>query len=495
MKTDRDEIPAQFSSPGHHLLHGTILVLMSEILLPLTGIITVSFLTRSLGANNYGLLMLASTLISWIEIAINSLFSRATVKIIGDAEDWRPIGSAAMRLYVYTSIVAMFGCWILAKPFAVLLGEPKLAFYFALFALDLPIFALAQCHRNILIGKGKYAQRARMSAARWIVRLALIILLVELGLSVQGAILGSVGASLIEFAIGRHYIRPPWKAGAPVSFSLWDYAIPIFLASMCLHLMSLGLFMLKILGASAAQAGIYGAAQNVSFVMPGIFSISLSPLLLSTLTQVLRKNDMPAARILATNSMRTVAVAFPVAVVASAASNEIAILLFGASFAAAGPLMAVLIFAGLAMMLINLLNAILIACGNPIWTLKLAAPLLPIAIAGHLFAIPRFGPMGAAAVTAAAACLGALAGLVAVRKRLQITLPLFTLLRSVLLSGIAFPLVYFWPMPGFAAIAEMAVVIVLALGGFVLLREFPENELRFFQSIFESAFSKSGGRG
>jgi O-antigen/teichoic acid export membrane protein len=494
VENSKGNTPPASISPGHHLLQGTVLVLMSEILLPLTGLVTVSFLTRRLGAGNYGLLMLAATLVSWIEYAISSLFSRATVKIIGDAEDWRPIGTAALRLYTYISTLAMLGCWILAKPLAAALSEPKLAVYFALFALDLPIFALAQCHRSILIGKGKYAERARMSAGRWIARLALIILLVELGLSVSGAILGSIGASLVELAIARYYIRPAWKTSKAAPFSLWDYAVPIFLATMCLRLMNLSLFLLKMLGASAAQVGIYGAAQNVSFVMPGIFAVSLSPLLLSTLTRVMRENNLPAARVLGRNSLRAVVVALPLAAVASAASDEIAVLLFGAPFSAAGSLMAVLVFAGLAMMLINLLNAVLIACGSPIWTLKLAAPLLPLAIAGHLFAIPRFGPMGAAAVTVIVACIGAFAGLIAVWKRIRISLPLSSLLRAFVLSAAVYPLMYFWHTPGFAVIGKMAVGLLLVLGGFVALGEFSKNEIQFFRSIIVHALSKSGSR-
>ena len=155
-----------------------------------------------------------------------------TIKIIGEAKDWRPIGAAVLRLHVFACIGAMAGCWVLAKPCARLLGEPELAAYLTLFAIDLPIFALANCYRSILIGRGKYTERAIVSAGRWITRLVLIIVLVELGLSVTGAILGMIGASVVELAIARYYIRPPWswKKGIPVS--LWGYAVPIFLTTL-----------------------------------------------------------------------------------------------------------------------------------------------------------------------------------------------------------------------------------------------------------------------
>jgi len=108
-------------SPGHHLLQGTVRVFLAEALFPLTGIVTAAFLTRNLGAGDYGLLTLSATLISWIELAISGLFARATVKIVGDAKDWRPIGAAVLRLHVLVSIGAMAACLALAKPCAALL--------------------------------------------------------------------------------------------------------------------------------------------------------------------------------------------------------------------------------------------------------------------------------------------------------------------------------------------------------------------------------------
>jgi O-antigen/teichoic acid export membrane protein len=488
MQTIESSSPSRKLTPGHHLIQGTLLVFMAEALLPLTGIVTASFLTRSLGAGNYGLLTLASTLISWIELAINSLFSRATVKFVSGAGDWRPVGAAILRLHIYVSTAAFAACWLLAKPCAALLGEPKLAEYLALFAIDIPLFSLAHCHRSLLVGRGRYTERAAISAGRWTTRLVLVIGLVELGFSVNGAILGSIGATLVELAIARYYIRPSWSVQRPVPASLWDYAIPIFLAALSLRFMGMGLFMLKLLGASAAEAGIYGAAQNLSFVMPGILAVSISPLLLSTLTRVLRENDLFAARALSRNAIRTVLAILPFAVAAAEASDEIAIFFFGRHFAGSGPLMAILIFAGLAMIMINMQNAILIACGNPSWVLKLTAPLLPAAIVGHLIAIPLFKSIGAAAVTTLVTALGALIGLIAIRRRLQIKLPCATFLRAGLLSAFAYLLMHLWPAQGLVVPAKIGAIFVLIGCGYLLSGELQRDEIRFFRSLMYRLF-------
>jgi len=82
----------------------------------------------------------------------------------------------------------------------------------------------------------------------------------------------------------------------------------------------------------------------------------------------------------------------------------------------------------------------IIAASKPRWSFALTAPFLPVAIVGHLIMVPRFGSLGAAAVTTSVACMGALASVLAVRHVWQILPSVTTLLRSVLLSGLAFSL-------------------------------------------------------
>lgn len=195
--------------PSNQMLGGTIRIFLAEALLLPTGIITAGFLSRQLGADGYGLFTLATTAIAWLEWSVTSVFTRATIKFVGEAADnWQPVGATVLRLHLFIGTGVMLLVWLLANPFAKLLGEPILANYLILFALDIPLFCLGYAHRSILVGVGGFSQRAVATAGRWIARLILIVVLVQLGFSVQGAIVGSIGASLIELIISRFYIRP-----------------------------------------------------------------------------------------------------------------------------------------------------------------------------------------------------------------------------------------------------------------------------------------------
>jgi O-antigen/teichoic acid export membrane protein len=374
--------------------------------------------------------------------------------------------------------------WCLASPIATLLDEDVLATYLRLFALDIPIYGLAQAHRQILVGVGRYKQRALVTAGRWLGRLLLIVLLVELGLSVPGAILGSIGASLVELVIARFYVRPPLRHhdALPVR-QLWSYAAPLLLWALTIRLYDrLDLLALKGLAGTAADAGIYAAAQNVALAL-GLFSVAFAPLLLSTLSRTLRDGSLSQAKAIARNAMRVVIALMPLAAMIAGAAREITLLAFGAEFLPAAPLIGPLVVGALALTMMYVATSILTAAGKPRWTFAFVGPLVPLALVGHLLLIPRLGALGAALVTALFASLSALAEVVAIYRVWRILPPPATVWRSTLLSGVAYALAALWPTPGLLLFIKLPVIVGVTLFAFALLGEFSSSEMAAVRSI------------
>ena len=79
------------TTTGRRMMDGTARILLAELLFPLTALITTGFLTRQLGPQGYGVLALALTTIIWIESAITSFFTKATIKFVGETNDWEPV--------------------------------------------------------------------------------------------------------------------------------------------------------------------------------------------------------------------------------------------------------------------------------------------------------------------------------------------------------------------------------------------------------------------
>ncbi len=476
------------SGAGRHLMTGTIRIFLAEALILPTGFITAVFLARSLGPVSYGMFALVSRLVLWVEWTCISGFSGTTIKFVGEASDWRPIGSSTIRLHFIIGIGTAALLWLFAPPLSSLFDEPDLAGYIRLFAVEIPILSLASACSNILIGMGRYKEKARISAFRLIARLILIILFVEMGLSVKGAIMGSIGASVVELIISWFYVRPTllYNAAFPIR-RLLGFGAPLFISELCQRIFRLDLFALKALGGTAAQAGFYGAAMNLT-ITPVMFSKSLSYPLLSTLSNLLINGDNTKAGEIARTSIRSIIWLLPFAAMTAGASKEIVIFIFGETYLSTGPILAFLIFAAIGMLAIDLSKTILTALEKPGWTLIIAGPMVPVALIGHLILIPLIGGVGAAIVTTSVACLGAIVSLSIVHRIWRVSPPLKTVVKGVLCSILAYAIASMWPTSGLLLILKLLGTMFIIISFFFLLGEFSSHENAIVFSMFQTKF-------
>ncbi len=466
------------SQGGRHLFDGTIRVFLAGLLFPLTGIITAAFLTRKLGPEGYGLLVLSATLVAWIELGINSFFARATIKFVAEAEDWRPIGVTISRLHFLVGVCGALLLSLLAFPLAAGLQEPALAPYLCLYSLHIPLTGLAQGYQNILVGIGHYKQKAVGTAAQWIARLILILFLVEMGFSIEGAILGSIGASLVEIVISRRYVGLPFLGHAMLpSRDFWNIGSLLFFSVFSLNIFSsLGLVMLKAFGGSAQDVGIYGAAQNLA-ILPGLFSMAFAPLMFSTLSRMLSAGETEQAKAIGCATMRMILWLLPIAAMVAGAGTEIVTLFFGQAFQPAAPQFALLILGAVAFVMISISMTIVTTATPPQMTFWLSAPLILLAIGGNWMIIPRFGGVGAAFVTAVTSWMGAATCVWVVHRLWAIIPPMGTFIRSVLVGMLAYALASLWPTSGAWVLVKMSAISGIIVLTYFILREFSAYEL------------------
>ncbi len=467
---------------------GGIHVFLSEALVLPTGLLTAAFLSRKLGPDGYGLLILAATMVSWVEWSVTSLFSRTSFKFIGEREDWQPVAAVILRLHLYFSIGAAVIFGLLAAPLASLMNEPVLAKYLQIFAAEIPFFCLAKGYRNILIGIGRFSQRAFSSAVFWLARLIFIVIFVELGFSVSGAIFGIMSATLLEFLIARHFLGLPlffpsnFRAG-----SLWHYSIPLFLSATSRRIYQrLDLFALKSMGASAAQAGFYGAAQNLLFIS-GIFLMSFAPLLLSTLSKLISTGNATAAKKLAQNAIRLVIGLLPLCGLFAGSVTEIINLIYGEKFMASIPLFTILIFGEFGAILISVTTVILTALERPRWTFILNGALVVAAMLGYWLVIPQFGSIGAALITSIFSMLGGIAGILLVYFRWTILPSIKTVSRSCIICAGIYAAAIYWPAAGFWLFIKLPLLTLTVPLLFYLFGEFTFSEIKALKRDFSAS--------
>jgi O-antigen/teichoic acid export membrane protein len=466
------------ASPGQQTLAGTVRMLAAEALVFPTGVITAAWLTRRLGADGYGVFSLAALIVTWVQWSVVSLFSRSTILSIREAVRWKPLATRILQLHLGFGVLAAAALWVVAPLVATILSVPTLSGYLRLFAVDIAVFVYAHGHRNIATGRGRFGLRARAVAMRWISRMVLMLVLVGLGLSIRGAILASIGASLLELLVARRYDRAPVLIRSEVSSRPFlATAAPLLVAAMALRVVQdADLFTLKALGASTADAGFYAAARNLSLATT-VFAAAFAPLILSTLVRLAREGEIDHARELARDALRLTLLLLPFAAIAAGASDGIVQLVFGAEFAPAGPILSRLLFAGAAVTLVAVGGTILIAGGRLDRQAWILVCLLPVAIGGHLWAIPRFGPLGAAWVSTCVMVAGALLTLGAVARMWNIHPPAASVVRIALVSLAAGLGARAWPAAGWELIAELAILCAAIPLALVAMGEFSRREL------------------
>jgi len=470
---------------GRHLMIGTLSIFIADALILPTGFITAVFLARSLGPVNYGLFALASTLISWIEWTSTSAFSGTAVKFVAEESDWQTVGNTVAQLHLIIGIITALLLWLTAAPLSHIFDEPLMSGYLKLFAVEIPVFCLTRANCYILVGMGRFKERARISACRLISRLILIVLFVETGFSVKGAIIATIGSSLIEWGVSLLYVRPSLFSRHYFPMRrLWNFGLPLFMSSLSLRIFGMDMLALKILGGTAAQVGFYSAATNLA--MPfSLISDSLTPPLLSTLSRLFSEKAYTKADEIGKSVIRSVFWLMPFAVVTVAAGSEIVRLIFGEAFLPAGPMLSLLIFSATALFVIKVSIAILTALDKPRWTFILTGPMVPLAIVGHLFLIPRWEAMGAAFVTTMVGCTAAVAFFLAVYQAWRIFPPLKTVLKTTVCSVTAYTLTLLWPASGLMVIVKLISLSLVILLIFRLLGEFSDREIALIRSLFQ----------
>jgi O-antigen/teichoic acid export membrane protein len=463
------ELPARLAS---ETVRGGLSILAADSLFIPAALVITGFLARRLGPSQYGLFVVTATIAGWLEWSLGALFARAAIRQVAAAADWRAPATTLLRVALTAGAAVCAALWLAAGPMAALMGEGALRPLLRLAAFNAPLFAVALAHRLVLTGLGRFGARAVTSAARSAGRLALVLILVAAGFGVPGAVAATMAGWAIELLVSRFFIRPRLTApgGQPWS-ELMRLAAPLFIAGMSMRLFErLDVFCLQVLGGSSAETGTYGTAQTLA-MLPGFIAASFAPALLSVLTRPVAAGEIDAARQLARQSLRCTIWLAPIAAAVAGASADVVQVVFGDLYPGAAPVLAILCVSSVAGVLIALSSTLLAAFDRAALSVAITAPLVPIAIVGHIEVIPLLGGVGAAALTSAVSSVVAVAGLLVVRRALGVAAGVASVARVALISAGSYALSVIIPGPGLLVVPKLVVITLLAAVGLVVSGE------------------------
>jgi O-antigen/teichoic acid export membrane protein len=465
-------------------LTNTIWNLLADLLSLPAGMVIFLFLTRRMGPDGYGIYSIAFSLISWSEYAIIHFYNRAVIKLASSQDDWRPLGSSLLR---QLSLVGV-GLWLLwsflAGPVSHLFGDPRLESYLRIYALDIPLTCLALAHRSLLIGSGGFQKTAYSTGASHLTRMVCCVTMVALGYGISGALAGNIACTAVELIVLRCNIRPGFFHADRLPFSrIREYALPIFISSIAMQLlMRLGLFSLKSLGGSASDAGYFSSAVNIA-IMPVVLINSAAPLLLMSVSRMEQGRDLRGIQDVLRILLRGFAWALPLVLMVSGSSGPLVRFLLGSEYRPAASLLSVLIWGTYCFGVNGVLNVILTATDRIRMLLYATVPQLILAVPVYGVVVPRWGAHGAALVHVGFAVFGAIGAQVIIRHYWHTGIPLPTLLRSLLVSGLVLGLCRFWTTPSNLILVRLGLITTLVFASFWLMGEFRKRDIELLWNI------------
>lgn len=404
------------------------------------------FLARELGPVTFGLFGVVITVVLWLELLVAEGLPLWIVRTV-DPDGAGPLVPRTQVLGQVALSVGLAVALALAAPWlARVFSEPAVVMPIRVAALDIPLFAAYNLLLAVLLGSRRFGLQTVATSGYALTKLAVTVVLVMSGLSLLGAVIGSIAASIGGLLIALLLVVRTFRGRALVGASRLAVVEPglptplveetlaprggaisgsgvmaLLLLTQSLAL-SADLWLVKAM-LPAASAGYYRAASLVAQV-PFALSGGMVWGLYAAYSAAYRRGDAARQRHYLSQAVRLLIAAgglWTALVVPTA--GALLTTIFSPAYASGGPLLVTLV-AGTALGLIGVaLAPVLLIEGRTRQVLVAAVSLATAEIVAAAVLAPRAGAGGVALAVACAFALASTAAFIAVKDRLAFPVP------------------------------------------------------------------------
>ncbi|MDD5251545.1 MAG: flippase [Patescibacteria group bacterium] len=379
----------------------TAIQISGKVIGTILGILTVAVMTRHLGLTAYGEFTTATTFLQFFGILVDFGLTLTLIRLLAEpgADEQRVVSNVfTLRL---ASAAAFYGLavavgWLFPYSMQIKLGITLASFSY--FGMTLSQTLVGVFQKKLAVARATIAE----VAGRLVLFLG-VVAVAKLGgglLPIISLLIAGNAAQLTlnwifvrrlvpvrlvyDRAYWLHVLRESWPVGVTVALNLVYLKSDVIILS---------------LTRSQAEVGLYGAAYkvlDVITVVPSVFMGIVMPVLAAAW---LAGDRAAFDRRLGRAFDFMIMLAVPLLVGTVPVATDLMTLVAGRDFAAAGPSLVILMGAGAAVFMSALFGYTVLAVGlqrRMIWGFATDAVL---SLALYVWLIPRFGIMGAAAVT------------------------------------------------------------------------------------------------
>jgi len=241
---------------------------------------------------------------------------------------------------------------------------------------------------------------------------------------------------------------------------------------------TMDLWLVAALLSDRSAASLYGIAYALAR-FPLVIAHGLGDAVFPRVSSALSANDPQGARQAAARALRVLLAVFTLACcVTAGAAGEFIILLFGAKYAAAAPVLVVLAPGILLSSCAHLSLRLVSATNKPAWSTAIVAGMLLLDGGLCVVLIPAWGILGAALASLITFGAGAVASVWTACRRLGTVVAPATLVRCAIAGAGVFAVARLWQTPGPLVLLKAAVLAALFVAAMVAMGEVTGVEAR-----------------
>jgi len=482
---------------GITMARGALYLLIASTVF-LVGSYAIHFwLARKLGPEDYGAYGVVLTLMSTANLLVTTGFPQGASKYIAEGgSNHKTVVRISTRIQVMVSLIVFALYFGLSSVIAGLLNDPRLTVYIRISAFVVPAYALFSLYSDgYLNGLRYFAEQAKASIANSIGKVVLVFMLVLIGLSVKGAILGYLGAALLGWLFAWRYLGQVEGEASHFQWrKLLSFGIPATLFSVALFLiMSIDLFAVKAIMRNDTSTGLYTSATTIAKVPYYLFG-GLATALLPSISRSTSMNQHTVTANYISQSMRYMLMLLvPAVLIVSATSHSLVSLLYSPTYSQAANPLGVLTI-GLAFLAVFFVLAyIIMGSGRPGIALGIVLPLLMVDIVLNIFLIRRYGLVGAAWATTITGLISMIVAGAYVLKRFNTLVNPKSLIRICLASLAVYGIALLIPFTTLFLPLIYVGLVSVYFGLLLLTRELRRDDLETMKRILPFAgFDRTG---